>query len=516
VTLQLSKLNVGDGIEIQEHSGSTNWGRYQITAIADNTTWLDFTVTVLASGGTTISNNADTDVSALVEGAQVEDWSSGSGVPSNSAGRVGDWYLDIVSNNVYEKTANTVWTYRTNIKGDGWIYGTGDPATSTDPNGTLYLDGNTGKIWEQQSGSWVFTGISIKGAPGSVWYASGVGGINDPSNVTNPHQGDNFIYGNSGDLFIYNAGSWTYYGNIRGPTGQGVPTGGTAGQVLAKIDSTNYNTQWVTGGGGGSGATDLNYKGSWASGSYADGDIVIDGNVAYVATKPTSARPAAWPNPPTVGPVIPTPLIEGNWLTVSGGAVVWAAAGQANGIASLGSSGQLTASQRAFYSITPPTSPIDGDEWVFPFDATNGIMWKFRYRSGSASTYKWEFVGGPPIVNYTAGPNGLGASAWVNIVGSAITVTRAGDYLMTAAARITAGGAAQTNQICIYLTSAANVVGLPAQMTFTAAWIGTIATPPYVFTSVAANSVFGVSGYSNGTGGTAANIVYTITPVRVI
>jgi hypothetical protein len=31
-----------------------------------------------------------------------------------------------------------------------------------------------------------------------------------------------------------------------GPAGQGVPVGGTAGQVLAKIDNTNYNTQWVT------------------------------------------------------------------------------------------------------------------------------------------------------------------------------------------------------------------------------------------------------------------------------
>jgi hypothetical protein len=31
-----------------------------------------------------------------------------------------------------------------------------------------------------------------------------------------------------------------------GATGPGVPTGGTAGQVLSKIDGTNYNTQWVT------------------------------------------------------------------------------------------------------------------------------------------------------------------------------------------------------------------------------------------------------------------------------
>jgi len=31
-----------------------------------------------------------------------------------------------------------------------------------------------------------------------------------------------------------------------GTNGQGVPTGGTANQVLAKIDGTNYNTDWVT------------------------------------------------------------------------------------------------------------------------------------------------------------------------------------------------------------------------------------------------------------------------------
>lgn len=32
----------------------------------------------------------------------------------------------------------------------------------------------------------------------------------------------------------------------QGPAGEGVPTGGTAGQVLTKVDGTNYNTQWKT------------------------------------------------------------------------------------------------------------------------------------------------------------------------------------------------------------------------------------------------------------------------------
>jgi len=37
----------------------------------------------------------------------------------------------------------------------------------------------------------------------------------------------------------------------QGVPGQGVPTGGTAGQVLAKVDGTDYNTEWVDQSGGG-------------------------------------------------------------------------------------------------------------------------------------------------------------------------------------------------------------------------------------------------------------------------
>ena len=53
----------------------------------------------------------------------------------------------------------------------------------------------------------------------------------------------------------------------QGPSGVGVPAGGTTGQVLAKVDDTDYNTEWINGGGGG-GGTQL-YK------------HVIDGNLGY-------------------------------------------------------------------------------------------------------------------------------------------------------------------------------------------------------------------------------------------
>ena len=42
-----------------------------------------------------------------------------------------------------------------------------------------------------------------------------------------------------------------------GPTGQGVPTGGTSGQVLAKVSGTDYDTEWITISGGGSTGTQL-------------------------------------------------------------------------------------------------------------------------------------------------------------------------------------------------------------------------------------------------------------------
>ena len=48
-------------------------------------------------------------------------------------------------------------------------------------------------------------------------------------------------------------------------TGEGVPIGGTAGQVLSKIDGTDYNTQW----------SDLPTQ-TKAFAFYIDGDLTVD------------------------------------------------------------------------------------------------------------------------------------------------------------------------------------------------------------------------------------------------
>ena len=54
------------------------------------------------------------------------------------------------------------------------------------------------------------------------------------------------------------------------------------------------------------------------------------------------------------------------------------------------------------YVSVLPSEPVDGEEINYQNAAmeTLGVVWRFRYRAASASSLKWEFVGGPPM--YTA------------------------------------------------------------------------------------------------------------------
>ena len=81
-----------------------------------------------------------------------------------------------------------------------------------------------------------------------------------------------------------------------GPTGddgEGVPTGGTAGQVLAKIDGTDYNTEWVTSSGGGGTLGDLAALDTVGSNEIDDG-AVTDAKLAqeYINTTTTTQTKA--------------------------------------------------------------------------------------------------------------------------------------------------------------------------------------------------------------------------------
>jgi hypothetical protein len=78
------------------------------------------------------------------------------------------------------------------------------------------------------------------GGGGAAWF-DGAG----PPSAGLGNNGDYYLNTTNGDVYEKAGGSWTLVGNIKGPAGPGVATGGTAGQILAKIDATNYNTEWI-------------------------------------------------------------------------------------------------------------------------------------------------------------------------------------------------------------------------------------------------------------------------------
>jgi hypothetical protein len=64
------------------------------------------------------------------DGANGSVWYSGDGPPASGLGVVGDWYLDNLNGDYYEKTSASVWTPRGNLTGPQGPQGPqGDPGT---------------------------------------------------------------------------------------------------------------------------------------------------------------------------------------------------------------------------------------------------------------------------------------------------------------------------------------------------------------------------------------------------
>lgn len=78
-----------------------------------------------------------------------------------------------------------------------------------------------------------------------------------------------------------------------------------------------------------------------------------------------------------------------------------------------------------------PTVGQDGQVVRYLADDTNGVVWTFRYRAASASSYKWEFVGGPALVDTATGSSTRTNTAYGALAdsdGPSVTLPLAGDY----------------------------------------------------------------------------------------
>jgi len=148
-------------------------------------------------------------------------------------------------------------------KGDAGVAGPAGPAGSTGatgPAGTAGAAGPQGLKGDKgDAGAVGATGPAGTTGPAGPVGAAGAVGPAGPAGATGS-QGIAGVAGAAGPVgpagpvgapgAVGAAGPTGAKGD-KGDAGQGVPTGGTTGQVLSKIDGTNYNTQWTTPSAGG-------------------------------------------------------------------------------------------------------------------------------------------------------------------------------------------------------------------------------------------------------------------------
>ncbi|WP_259071200.1 collagen-like protein [Mucilaginibacter sp. X4EP1] len=204
--------------------------------------------------------------------------SFGTVLPQNTSGNNGDVFVNTTSGSFAQKVAETwtvVYTLPNPSAADGTLlYGAGTPASTTGKNGDSYVNTLTGVFYEKTNNAWsqVFSMASGPQGPQGIAGTNGTNGINgntllygttNPANNTTGADGNFYI--NTSSYLIFGpraAGVWpagvSMLGNdgatgpqgpagpigATGANGQGVPAGGTTGQVLAKNTNTDYDTSW--------------------------------------------------------------------------------------------------------------------------------------------------------------------------------------------------------------------------------------------------------------------------------
>ena len=150
------------------------------------------------------------------------------------------------------------------------------------PYYTPYVSENGIISWTNNGGLQNPPDVNIKGDPGAGLEISGTADtVGDLPETAEEYSV--YLVGTSEPYYgyIYADGEWKNIGEIgKGETGEGVPTGGTAGQSLKKQSNTDYDTAWET--------EDLGISGA------SVGDLVRISAVSY--GKPTAFEKISDPN----------------------------------------------------------------------------------------------------------------------------------------------------------------------------------------------------------------------------
>lgn len=167
-------------------------------------------------------------------------------------------------------------------------------------------------------------------------------------------------------------------------------------------------------------------------------------------------------------------------------------------------------------TTTLPTL-TDENEWLYPADTTNGVVWQLKYNAGSASGFKWEFIGGAPMFTkidtsetvttptvYTDAPT----------VGPSVTVPRAGDYEVWIGADF-ASTQGNTDAFIAVKRGAAAAVDLDSMVDHTGSAIVATHSRMLIITGLAASDVLKMQYKTGSLNVTCKNRWMAVRPIRV-
>ncbi len=190
----------------------------------------------------------------LTTGANI---SFGTTLPQNTTGNNADVFVNTSTGSFAQKVSGTwtvVYTLPAANAADGTLlYGFGLPGSSTGKNSDSYINTLTGIFYQKTSGAWsqVFSMATGPQGPQGAAGTSGTNGtdgntilfgVTDPSNSTTGVNGNFYI--NTATYNIFGPKAAGIWGSGVSIIGTGVADGGTAGQILVKVDGTDFNTAW--------------------------------------------------------------------------------------------------------------------------------------------------------------------------------------------------------------------------------------------------------------------------------
>lgn len=190
----------------------------------------------------------------LITGAKI---TFGTTLPQNITGNNGDVFLNTATGAFAQRIAGTwtiVYTLPAANAADGTLlYGAGLPGSATGKNLDSYINTLTGIFYKKTADTWaqVFSMATGPQGPQGAAGTNGVDGVNghtilsgstNPSNTTTGSNGD--FYLNTSSFYFFGPKTSGVWGDGKSIVGDGVANGGTAGQLLVKVNTDDFNTTW--------------------------------------------------------------------------------------------------------------------------------------------------------------------------------------------------------------------------------------------------------------------------------